>query len=240
MSEDYVGGGRGSLVLPGGTDRERADEMDKMISCAHEYGFQVGVHAIGDMAIGAAISSFIKAEKKNPKGLRHYVLHVDFMTSKQAKLAAQHNIGVCCQPALPWTLSDSLIDIVGLKRVKDEWPYKMIIDAGAHLSGSSDAPCTYPSWLQGVQSAVLRESKASGTIYSPDQCITREQTIRMYTMESAWQDNQEKIKGSVEAGKLADLCVLDEDILEVEAHKIKDIRNVMTVVNGKIVFRNGF
>jgi predicted amidohydrolase YtcJ len=239
VSQEYLGGGKGSLVLPGATDEERTHELESMIRYAHKLGFQVGVHAIGDLAIGATIDSFVKAEKEAPRGLRHYVMHVDFMTPRQAKTAAKYDIGVNAQPSLLWTISDLLVDVVGLKRVKKEWPYRMILDAGCHLSGSSDAPCTYPSWLQAIQSAVLRESKATGKVYSPDQCLSREEAIRMYTMGGAWQDHQEDIKGSIEVGKLADLCVLDENILKVDAHKIKDIRNLMTIMDGKIVFNDG-
>jgi predicted amidohydrolase YtcJ len=61
----------------------------------------------------------------------------------------------------------------------------------------------------------------------------------MFTVEGAWQDRAEDIKGSIEAGKLADFCVLDEDILTVEPHRIKDIRTLMTMVGGKVVYDAG-
>ena len=97
----------------------------------------------------------------------------------------------------------------------------------------------YPNWLQGVQSAVLRETKGSGVVRSPQERITREQAIAMYTRGGAWQDHMEHTKGAIEAGKLADLCVLDRDILTVEAHAIAEIRNLATIVGGRIVFDSG-
>jgi predicted amidohydrolase YtcJ len=239
VSKEYIGGGKGSLVLPGRTDAERSRELESMIRFAHGHGFQVGVHAIGDLAVEATIAGFVKAESEDPRGLRHYVMHVDFMTARQAEIAAQHDLGVNVTPTLPWTISDLLVDIVGLEQVKKEWPYRMILDAGCHLAASSDAPCTYPSWLQGVQSAVLRESKATGKVYSPDQCLSVEEAIRMYTIGSAWQDRQEHIKGSIERGKLADLCVLDQNILEVDPHEMSDITNVMTIMDGEVVYSTG-
>ena len=154
-----------------------------MIRFAHDHGFQVGIHSIGDLAIQAAIDGFVKAETEDPRGLRHYVMHVDFITAEQARPCGRARPGGehHPHPALdhlrherrrggPWS------------RCEKEWPYRLIADAGCHLSASSDAPCTYPSWLQGVQSAVLRESKATGTVYSPDQRLTVEEAIRMYTI----------------------------------------------------------
>jgi hypothetical protein len=239
MSEDYVGGGRGSLVVPGATEEARQAELDRMIGLAHHYGFQVGVHAIGDLAIAATIDSFIKAEKTEPKGLRHYIMHADFISPEYARLAAQNNIAVCAQPGIQWTLADASLALVGEKRAAQQWPYKTILDAGARVTGSSDTPCIAPHWLQGVQSAVLRESKATGKVNNPNERTSREQAIRMYTIEAAWQDNMEHRKGSLEVGKLADLCVLGEDILSVEAHSIKDIPVMMTVVGGRVVHESG-
>ena len=113
---------------------------------------------------------------------------------------------------------------------------RTVLDAGVNLAGSSDAPVTYPNWRKGVQSAVLREAKGSGRVSGPDQCITVAEAIRMYTINGAWQDRMEKIKGSVEVGKLADFCILGGDILTVDPHEIGDIPVLMTIVAGKIVY----
>jgi predicted amidohydrolase YtcJ len=239
VGQEYIGGGNGSLVIPGSSDEERCRELQSMIRFAHDHGFQVGIHSIGDLAIQAAIDGFIKAETEDPRALRHCVMHVDFITAEQAWLCAQHGLGVNITPALPWTISDMNVDVVGLEQVRKEWPYRVIADAGCRLSASSDAPCTYPSWLQGVQSAVLRESKASGKVFSPDQCLTVQEAVRMYTTGGAWQDCQEDIKGSIEPGKLADLCVLDQNILSVNPHDIAAINNVMTIMDGEVVFSSG-
>jgi hypothetical protein len=103
------------------------------------------------------------------------------------------------------------------------------------MTMSSDAPVVYPNWRQGVEAAILRESKATGKVSGPEYRITREEAIRAYTIEGAYQDHMEHIKGSIEVGKLADFCILGEDILTVDTHKIKDIPVLMTIVGGKIV-----
>lgn len=240
MYDDYPdGSGRGSLVIPGSTDEERRNELIKMIGFAHKYGFQVGVHAVGGRAIEATIDGFLRAETEDPKGLRHYVLHADFISDKDIKLAGQYGFGVGVQPILKWTFSDSMDKLVGVKLSTRQFPMRIMLDAGVHLPAGSDAPVVYPSWQAGIQAAVLRESKATGTVRGPEQRITVEEAIRTYTIEGAWQDHMEHVKGSIEVGKLADMCILDQDILTVEPHSIKDIGNLMTIVGGKIVYDAG-
>jgi hypothetical protein len=240
MQDDYPdGGGRGSLVIPGSSDEERREELIKMIGFAHRYGFQVGVHAIGARAIGAAMDGFLQAEANNPKGLRHYVLHSDFISDEYIRLAGQYGFGVGVQPAMKWTFSDAMDKLVGIELSSRQFPLRKMLDAGVHLPAGSDAPVVYPSWQAGIGAAVLRESRATGTVRGPDQRITVREAIRMYTMEGAWQEHMETIKGSLETGKLADLCVLDEDILTTDPHRIKDIKTLLTIVGGKIVYDAG-
>ena len=236
MHEEYVGGGNGKLSLPGKTDEERYNELINMIVYAHKHGFQLGIHATGGRAIDACVDGFVKAIEEYPWDARHYVIHSDFTTPECAKRMAKYNIGACVQSGIKWTISDYMDSLIGEQRSARQWPLRTLIDAGVHLSGSSDAPVSYPNWKLGIEAAVLRESKATGKVSGPEQCISREEAIRTYTVGGAWQDHMENIKGSIEIGKLADFCVLDEDILTVDPHQIKDIRTVMTIVGGKIVY----
>jgi predicted amidohydrolase YtcJ len=114
-----------------------------------------------------------------------------------------------------------------------------MLDAGFHVGNSSDAPVIYPDWRPGVQGAVLRESKATGKSSGPEQCITVEEAIATYTIHNAWLDHKEDVKGSVEAGKLADFCIIDNNILTIDPHKIVDLKILMTVAGGEIVYDSG-
>jgi len=237
MNEDYMSGGHGTSVLPGKTDQEQRDMLIEMITYVHSKGYQVGVHATGDRAIDAAIDGFVKACERVPGGdPRHYIIHGDFISQDKAKALARINCGIAMQPYIGVMISDYVPSIVGEERAAYEWPARTVLDAGANLTSSSDAPVTYPNWRLGVQAAVLREGLVSGKVSGPEECISVNEAIRTYTINGAWQDHMEDVKGSIEVGKFADLCVIGEDILTVDPHKIGEIPVLMTIVGGKIVF----
>jgi predicted amidohydrolase YtcJ len=239
MNEDYVSGdaGHGASVIPGKTDQEQRDNLIEMIEYVHSKGFQIGLHATGDRAIDAAVDGFAQAIKKKPeKQLRHYIIHGDFISADKAKLLAQYNCGIAMQPFIGAMIADFEPAVVGEERAAYEWPTRTVLDAGVNLTSSSDAPVTYPNWRMGVQAAVLRKGLISGKVSGPEECITVEEAIRTYTINGAWQDHMEDEKGSIEVGKFADFCIIGEDILSVDPHKIGEIPVLTTIVGGKIVF----
>lgn len=239
MNEDYVSGdaGHGTSVIPGDSDAHQRQNLIEMIKLVHRHGFQIGLHATGDRAIDAAIDGFVEAIEEFPGGdPRHYIIHGDFVSPQKAKVLAQNNFGIAMQPFISAMISDFEPAVVGEQRAAYEWPTRTVLDAGANLTSSSDAPVTYPNWRLGVQAAVLREGLVSGKVSGPQECITVEEAIQSYTINGAWQDRMEDIKGSIEVGKVADFCVIGEDILTVDPHKIGEIPVLMTIVGGQIVY----
>ncbi len=237
MHKDYIGGGRGDLVIPGKTEFDRTTELQAIIRYAHERGFQIGVHVTGDAAVDATVNGFVQCMTGKPNAdLRHYLIHGDFISAETARTLATYNLGLSMQPFIATLIADQEEGIVGKERAAYEWPMRTVLDAGVKLTASSDAPVTYPNWRQAVQSAVLREAKGSRRVSGPQECITVEEALRMYTINGAWQDHMENVKGSIEVGKVADFCILGDDILSVNPHKIGEISVLMTLVDGKIVY----
>jgi predicted amidohydrolase YtcJ len=234
--EDYVGGGNGDVTWAGKDNEARAKEMSDMVAYAHRRGFQVGMHATGDRASDAVIDSFIEAEKEERKNLRHYVIHGDFIPVKNARRMIENQIGISVQPVLGAVVADLMGSVVGEERMMKFLPLKSLIDSGVHVAGGSDGPIIYPDWKKSVQFAVLRETEPAGNVINVEERITIDRAIRLVTIEGAWQDHMETVKGSIEPGKLADFCVLDQDILTVDPHKIREIKTLMTMVGGKVVY----
>lgn len=238
MYKDYLGGGHGKLLVDGKTDEERYEMLQDMIKYANSRGFQVGIHVTGDRGIDACVDGFIAALKEHPWDARHYIIHSDFATPECLERMAEYNIGASVQSSIKWTIGNLMVGIVGEKRATYHWPLKTMFDKGVIVANGSDASVTYPDWRQGVESAVLRKDKATGEALGPEQCITVEQAIKSYTVNGAWQDHMEQIRGSIEVGKLADFTIIGEDILTIDPNDIHAIPVLYTIVGGKFVYEN--
>lgn len=237
MWEEYLNGGYGSLMVPGATDEEKCAELRKIISFAHGKGWQVAAHACGDRAISAMMDGIEAAVRAKPWiHPRHYIIHGDFILLGDLERAARYEVGVSMNPGIHLLVTNSHVSLLGAERAAREFPYRTALDAGVHLAFSSDAGVTYPNWRQGIQSAVLRQSPETGRVVGPGERIRREEALRAYTVAPAWQDHLNSVKGSIEVGKLADFCILEEDILSVDGDKIQDVPVLMTIAGGKIVY----
>ncbi|GHP16440.1 amidohydrolase [Rhodococcus sp. NKCM2511] len=237
MHGEYVGGGCGSLCVGGETDERRVEEVTEMIRRGHIEGYQVGVHVTGDRAIDTVAAALIAAQRDHPRpDPRHYLIHGDFISRETLDRLAEAGIGVNMNPTIKWTIADLEPEFVGTERAAYEFPYRSAVDSGVRLMSSSDAPVTMPSWRQGLSTMILRESKASRAVSGPDQTISLEQALRTYTIDAAWQDFAEDWKGSIEVGKVADLTVIEGDLLTVDPHDIPAMAVLRTVVGGTAVY----
>ncbi|HEY1366391.1 MAG TPA: amidohydrolase [Gaiellaceae bacterium] len=237
MHQEYVGGGFGSLVVPGADDEARSRELAEMIRVAHGAGYQVGVHVIGDAAIDATVDAFAAAVAAHPRpDPRHYLIHSDFARPATLARMASLGIGMNAQPQIKTTISDLMDRMLGEERSAYQWPLRTALDAGVALSCSSDMPVVYPDWRVGVANAVLRESKATGRVSGPEQRITVEEALTAYTRTPARQDFAEDRKGTLAVGMAADCCVVDGDLLGADPREIPELPVVLTMVDGRVVF----
>lgn len=242
MREPYVGGGRGSLVTQGASDEEKSAELAAMIALVDEAGLQVGTHATGDAAIDVVAAAYA-AGRRRPRGrsLRHYVIHGDFAQRETLRLLARHGCGISLNPNIKRLIADGQPAVVGPERAAYQTPYATALRAGVMVTSASDSPNVAPHWLQGVETALLREG-TSGTVSGPAERIGLEAALRSYTTAGAWQDHAEGWKGSLLPGQVGDLCVLDTSLVDrrgrlaMSARGLSEIGVDLTVVDGAIAY----
>jgi predicted amidohydrolase YtcJ len=224
---------KGSLVIPGADDEARVRELHELVRLAHAAGHQIGIHATGDAAIDATVDAFAAAVARHPReDTRHYVIHADLTYARSLRTMGEHRFGASSQPSIKTAAAHLSALLLGEERAAYQWPYRSMIDAGVPLVFSSDAPVVWPDWRQGVAAAATRVSAANGVVYGPEERISVEEAIAAYTSGGAWQDFAEAEKGTVEPGKVADLCVLGGDPFTGDPAEIPEMPVVATVLDG--------
>jgi predicted amidohydrolase YtcJ len=227
--EPYVGGGGGTGIL--NYDQEGINHEIRKFDRA---GYQISVHAQGDRALDRLLTAFEKVmDKGNP--LRHHIVHAGNLTAPQIDRVEELGLYIASQANFFSLLGDGFIEAYGPNRSQDLYPFGTILKRKIKLSLSSDCPVADPNPLIGVRDAVLRRT-ASGQEIGPSECMTAEQALTLYTREAGYFSFEEKERGTLKEGKMADLVVLDKDPMALSPEAIPDCRVTMTVVGGKIVY----
>ena len=238
LYEPYPDGSYGSLVVPGDTEEEKLEELQRIVDICHDNGYQLGVHTTGSRALDETVKAMSRAMERSPWDARHYVIHGDWIREETMKIMGRNNIAISTQSELKYMLTDDIIQRMGEAAAAEQWPLKQLIDNGVVLCNSSDSPCAIPDWRRGMQTAIVRES-VKGAVSGPHQSLSIEESIRTYTINGAWLDHMEEVKGSVEAGKYADFCIIGKDITAIDPHEIHDTPIHMTIVGGHVVYSDG-
>ena len=205
------------------------EELKRLVIKAHRADFQLAIHAIGDRAVEFVLNALEEALSRVPReDHRHRIEHASVLNEKAIRHIKRLNLIASVQPH--FVVSDFwAADRVGPERARWVYPFKALIKGGVTVAGGSDCPVEPINPLLGIQAAVARKT-------SPEEGITVDEALRIYTINAAYASFEGGIKGSIEAGKLADLVVLSENPLAVEPERLKDIEVEMTVVGGRVVF----
>lgn len=208
------------------------DELIERVKAVHQTGSQIAIHAIGDYAIETTINAIEAAIRDSPrKDHRHRIEHCEVLTSTQIERIKQLGIIPSVQPNFvgEWSDPGGLYETrIGKKRLRQNNPYRYLLDEGIKLSFGSDGMPFNP--IYGIWSAVNHWIKESR--------ITLEEAVRGFTLDAAYASFEEDTKGSVEVGKLADIAILEQDITEMPSNEIRDVPVHMTLVGGKIMYYN--
>lgn len=213
-----------------GTLYQSQEKLRELIKTAHLNNVQISFHAIGDRGIEEILNAYEYVLKKYPKeDHRHRIEHFGFATPEQITLAKELGIAIAFQPAFTYQKGSTYTARLGKERFQRSYPLRDLLDAGLLVGGGSDSMVSPLDPIFGIHTAVNCPNEG--------QRITVEEAIRLYTISSAALAFQEKEKGSLEVGKLADFAVLEKDLREVEPSEIENIKVTMTVFRGKTVYQ---
>jgi predicted amidohydrolase YtcJ len=212
-----------------GMMRYTQDELNRLILKAHKAGLQLGVHAIGDRAVEAVLKAFEAALKRVPrKNHRHRIEHCSVLNPKLINRMKRLTIIASVQPH--FVFSDFWVtDRLGKARARWVYPFKTLMRKGLVCTAGSDCPVEPISPLLGIWAATTRKNY-------PEESLTVEEALKMYTTNAAYVSFDEKRKGTIEKGKLADLTILSDDPCAVSTEEIKDVSVKMVIVDGRVVY----
>ncbi|NWF55067.1 MAG: amidohydrolase [Syntrophaceae bacterium] len=213
------------------------EKLARLASLAHGLGWQLSIHGIGDRAIDVCLDAFEAAQESHPrKDARHRLEHCTMALPRMFARIKKLGVIPVLQPAFIWELGDNWFRQLGRETCAQLKPFRTLLDNKIPTAFSSDRPVVSGAPLLGIHSSVNQKTR-TGQDYAPRERITAEEALRCYTIHGAYATFEEKLKGSIEVGKLADLVILAEDLTQVRPEKIKDIPIMATMVGGEFGYQ---
>jgi predicted amidohydrolase YtcJ len=222
----------------------KKENLFEMVRVANELGWQLTAHTTGDAAMDLLLDAYEAANRTKPiQGRRFNLMHANFPHADTMERAKKLGVVFDSQIAWQYCDGDTLKEVFGPNRIKNLLPFRSLIDSGLVVVGGSDHMIKFDPRESlnpyhpffGMWMAITRKT-VDGQVVNPEQRITREEALRLWTINGAYNSFEEKIKGSIEPGKLADMIVISKDYLTCPEDEIKDIEVLMTMVDGKVVY----
>ena len=213
-----------------------ADGMYRLSKAAHEMGWQMGFHTIGDAAIKMTVDAWSRVIEESPRvDHRHYLNHFTVRPPAETmQKMASHNIHIAQQPNFTYTLEGRYAEHLEGERYETNNPVRSPMSHGVFVALGSDILPIGP--MVGLYAAVTRKGM-SGAVVGPGEALTMPEAIVAYTRLAAYLTFEEDIKGSLEVGKLADMVVLSQDLLTIDPDRTMDTAVEMTILGGTVVYQ---
>ena len=212
------------------------EKIRDWIMRGHRSGWQLAIHAIGDRAISYILDCYAEAIERYPKSdHRHRIEHCGVVNPQIIGRIEKLGVIPVMQQHFIGELGDGFRTVLGPDRTRLCYPQRSYLDRGIPIPGSSDRFVVKGAPLSGIHDAVNQKTD-SGEDYVPEESITPEEAIRMYTLHSAYASFEEHLKGSLAAGKLADLAILGADPTTINPTDIADIPVHGTIIGGKLLY----
>jgi len=248
FADGVIEGGTAALLEPYlGTNDQGIlnwdpDTMKKVISVYEREGFQIHVHAIGDWGIRSTLDAFEYAQYQNGfKDRRHMMTHIQLIHPDDVPRFNELDIIASFQALWAYPdkyITELTIPVLGPVRSRWNYPIKSVASSGARIAGASDWTVSSLNPLDAIEVAVTRREpgQKDGDSLFPEQAVDLETILRAYTIEGAFSLFKENEIGSLEAGKLADIIILDKNIFQIPKYEIHSASVIHTIFNGEIVY----
>jgi predicted amidohydrolase YtcJ len=210
-------------------------------------GWQMTAHCAGEAGMDELLTAYAHADRLvGIRGRRWLITHANFTSAENLRRCVELGVGADLQPAWLWKDARTLLKVLGPRRMEWFHPYRKWWDAGITIGGGSDhmirmdpiaSTNPWDPWL-GIWVAVTRKAEGIAPL-NVDQRLTRAEAIRFYTINNARLHFEEREKGSIEPGKLADLILVDRDPLTCPEDDLPSTNVLWTMVGGKLVYASG-
>jgi predicted amidohydrolase YtcJ len=218
------------------------ERLKELAEISDRYGWRVGVHVVGDKAVDLALAAFEALDQKRPlAGKRFVLIHASLMQRDQMERARRLGLRADVQNVFMWDKAATVERFLGKETANRAVPTRTLIEVMGieNVGAGTDFPVNVIDPFLGMYIMVTRKDPR-GVVYGASEAITREQALRLYTSSAARYSFEEKAKGTIEPGKLADLVVLSGDLFTVPEEAIKDLKAVTTMVGGKVVYQRSW
>lgn len=215
------------------------DELERKILLCDSMGFQIGIHAIGSKGNNWVLNAYEKALNVNGRNnSRHRIEHAQILIEKDIPRFTELGVIASMQPTHCITDKRFCEKRIGRERSKFAYPWKSLLDAGTKIAFSTDYSVEPLNPMEGLYAAVTRKDRMGeeGDGWFPEEKISMEEAIRLYTLGSAYAQFMEDRKGMIKEGYLADMVILDRDLFNIPEDEIMKTKVDYTIVGGKIVF----
>lgn len=218
------------------------DRLEQMVVAADKMGFQIGVHSIGDKGNNWTINAFEKALNVNGKrDSRHRDEHAQILLLSDIPRFAELGIIASMQPTHCITDKRFCEKRIGTERSEGAYAWRNLLNNGAQVAFGTDYQVEPLNPMEGLYAAVTRKDRLGeeGNGWFPVQKLTMEEAIKYYTFSSAYAQFMEDRKGIIKTGYLADIVIVDKDLLTIPEDQIMKTKVVYTIVGGKVVYSSG-
>ena len=213
------------------------EELAAWVKAAHDQHMDVAIHAIGDLAFQKVCDAIYKAQEANPwPDHRHGIVHAQTTTPALLRLMKVLGLQAYIQPIFIDADMNIIEERVGERHARDCYNWKSMEDLGIRVSGGSDCPVEPFNVLDNMRAAITRKNRAGTKTYLPEQALSVEQAVRLFTSDAAWPARDEGVRGTLELGRQADLVVLDQDLFAIDPDTFPQVKVLETVVDGKTVY----